>query len=306
MHTKHLLAAALLAFFATAATAEAAKTLPDTLDLSVGGAPWLRTMCAPFDPARNEETYKVYTHILDFSGKAPITKGPGGKYPHHRGLYIGWKDTLIDGVDYDTWHMSNSIQQLTAAENAPGMQTLSIDWRDREGNNLIQEKRIIRAHADGELRVIDFNSNLSAVKSKVELKGDLQHAGMHVRMAQEVAERDEAETKAKTTSKDSTSYILPEGAQSLPDDKVTGAWWVCCSFVVEGKRYWAVHMSAPDTPGGVPVYSIRKYARFGSFFEPTLEPQKPLSLNFRIIVSEKELDQKTCQALYDAYAKAKP
>ena len=43
------------------------------------------------------------THVLDFDGKEPITE-VYGKYTHHRGLFIGWKDTIVNGVDFDTWH----------------------------------------------------------------------------------------------------------------------------------------------------------------------------------------------------------
>lgn len=281
---------------AGALSAFAAPALPETIDYNVDGQPWLRTMAKPHDLKNREETYKVYTHILSFDGKEPITKGPGGKFPHHRGLFIGWKDTLINGEDLDTWHMTNSYQQLVGTKEADGKQTLFVAWNDLKDNKtIITEARTLSAHADGDTRLIDFATSLTAVDSKIELKGDLQHAGMQVRMAQEVAEHE-----------DSTSYILPEGAVSGDDDKVTGAWWACCSCVVDGKRYWLVHMSPPSTPGGVPVYSIRKYARFGAFFEPTLEPGKPLDLHFRVAVSEKELDQKACQALYDAFAKERP
>src|SRR5438876_264191 len=41
-------------------------------------------------PERRLETYKPYLHVFDAEGKAPITKGPGGTYTHHRGIYIGW------------------------------------------------------------------------------------------------------------------------------------------------------------------------------------------------------------------------
>lgn len=286
------LAALCLVF--TGARAEDAA-LPASIDLEVGGKPWLRTMCAPHDPANREENYKVYTHILSFDGKAPITKGAGGKFTHHRGLFIGWKDTLINGVDLDTWHMKETYQQLVSVDTTNGVQTLEITWNDLQDKPFIKEVRTLSARPEGDLRVIDFGSRLTALEHKIELKGDLQHAGMQLRMAQEVAEHE-----------DSTHYILPEGAVTHEDDKVTGAWWACASVVVGGKRYWMVHMSPPSTPGGVPVYSIRKYARFGAFFEPTLTALEPLDLHFRVVASEKELDQKACQALYDAFAKERP
>ncbi len=265
-------------------------------DLSVGGTPWLRTMVTPFDPERAEETYKVYTHVLDFAGKTPITKGPGGLFPHHRGLFIGWKDTLVNGVDYDTWHMPNCLQNHVAWVKVDEGDTASeqvekISWTSRDGKPFIQEERTIRAIACPQgHHVIDFQSVLNSVAGTIELKGDLQHAGMQIRMANEVSEH-----------RDTTHYILPEGVKEQKDNKVVGAWWVCGSMVVGGKRYWIIHMTPPDHPGGQPVYSIRPYARFGAFSEHTLKEGAPLRLRYRIVVSEKELTQADCEKIYQAY-----
>ena len=59
--------------------------------------PWLFTVTEPFDPDRFEYTYKVYTHLYDPETDLLLTKGPGGKFTHHRGLFIGWKQTTVEG-----------------------------------------------------------------------------------------------------------------------------------------------------------------------------------------------------------------
>jgi len=270
----------------------------DGLELNADGTTWLRTETAPYTRERAEETYKVFTHVFDFAGKAPITKGPGGKYTHHRGLFIGWTDTLIgpSEKDYDSWGMKDTHQlhaEWRAKNVADGRATQEekILWRNRRGQPFIEEVRTISVTPgeDGQ-RVIDFVSSLTALNDNIKLRGDLQHAGMHLRMANEVSEHEH-----------STRYILPEGAKELDNDKVVGAWWVCCSPIVRDTRYWIVHMSRDDLVTGQPVYSIRRYARFGAFFEPDLETGKALTVSFRIIVSENELDQAACQALYQAY-----
>lgn len=275
----------------------AGAVTPVEMPLHVGGKTWLETVTTPFDPKNAEETYKVYTHVFDFAGEKPITKGPGGKFTHHRGLFIGWKDTLIAGEDYDTWHMTNCYQQHDAwLEKEEGdtssHQVERVLWNDLKGNPLVREIRSITA-SQGEdgLRLIDFRSQLEAVAQPIQFRGDLQHAGMQIRMANEVSEHE-----------DTTQYILPDGAREEADDKVVGAWWVCASVEVAGKRYWIMHMTAPDIPGGIPIYSIRRYARFGSFFEPDLAPGNTLDLHFRIVLSESPLDQARCTALYQAYA----
>jgi hypothetical protein len=271
-------------------------------DLFVDGKAWLRTMITPYDatsPATREATYKVYTHIMDFDGKEPITKGPGGKYTHHRGMFIGWNDTQVGDRHVDSWHMKQCYQAHEGWLDEKGaehmaQQSEQIKWCDLLGAPFIQEVRTIRAQAgeDG-LRIFDFESILTSVAGEIQLHGDLQHAGMHVRLADEVS-----------THEESTEYILPEGATELGDDRVEGAWWVCCSAVVADKRYWIIHMTPPTNPGGVPVYSVRRYARFGAFFEPTLEEGKPLDLSFRIVVSDHTLGRRACQILYNEYAKS--
>ena len=284
-------------------------------DVTVDGKIWLRTMTPKYDPNKRDETYKVYSHVFDFDGKGPITKGPGGKYPHHRGLFIGWKDTLVNGVDFDTWHMvkEDCTQQHVSwaplkADANGAAQVETVKWVDSKDKAFINETRAITATpGENGARIFDFQSKLTSAAGTIQLKGDLQHAGMQVRMSQEVADRDDAETDAKVPNeKKSTLYTLPAGAKEEKDDKVVGAWWTCCSCEIGGKRYWIMHMTHPSTCKDVPVYSIRRYARFGAFWERTLEEGKPQQYNFRILFSEKPLDAAACQKLYDAYAKTTP
>lgn len=277
------------------------KEEPAQLVLLGDGKPWLSTWMAKYDPAKGEETYKVYTHIYDFEGKAPITKGQGGKYTHHRGMFIGWKNTVVNGASYNIWEMSNSTQRHVEwldrkAGKDKAAQSEKIRWCADDGKPLIEEIRTIAA-APGPngARVFNFQSTLASLAGKIELRGDLQHAGMQVRMENEVSEHEAT-----------TQYILPESATEEPDDKVVGAWWVCCSPVVREKRYWIMHMTPRTHALGQPVYSIRRYARFGAFFEPTLEEGKPQTFSFRILVSEKELDRAACAALYQDYVKTVP
>lgn len=284
---------------AEAPGAEVAEVMEDLL---VDGRPWLRTMITPHDASSAETreiTYKVYTHILDFAGEAPITKGPGGKYSHHRGLFIGWNHSMVRGERYDTWHMSNSYQEHVAwLEQRTGgdqaKQAQHVRWYTLKGEPIIDETRVIAARkGEDDLRIVDFSSSLISRAGDIALRGDSHHAGMQVRLANEVAEHEET-----------TQYILPEGAKERANDEVFGGWWVCCSAVVRDKRYWIIHMTPPNHPTGQPVYSIRRYARFGAFFEPDLKEDQPLDITFRVIVSEKELDRASCQRLYDEYAAA--
>lgn len=289
--------AMMLACVATACGAQGPVEEPEGRDIKgPDGAPWLRLMTPEYDRKNREGTYKTYTHLLDFNGEGLLTKGAGGKFSHHRGLYIGWNKTQTEDREYDSWHMKNCFQQLNgevAIEETDDAVHLSfqVDWRPIQGEAFVREDREHHLFAGPNgARIVDFVSTLHAIGGPIALRGDLQHAGMQIRLANEVSEHEET-----------TEYILPEGAEELDDDKVVGAWWVTCSAIIEGKRYWFVHMTAPDLPGGVPVYSIRRYARFGAFFEPDLAPDTPMTLRFRVVASEEPLDQAASQALYDAY-----
>jgi len=267
-------------------------------DIELGGVTALRTQITPLDEAHRDETYKVYTHLMDFEGEAPITKGPGGRFSHHRGLFIGWSHTLVDGERVDTWHMRDSSQEFDSWVEAPAPagkeagHTLIVNWNNAEGETIIRETRgIYAAEPEPGLRVIDFSSRLESLAGDIPLEGDSHHAGMQIRMADEVGQHE-----------DTTEFILPEGAEEIDNDEVIGGWWACAGVNVGGERYFVLHMTPPDHPGGEPMYSIRRYARFGAFWEPVLKADEPMELHFRIVVSAEPLDRAACQALYDAYA----
>ncbi len=70
-----------------------------TADLFLGDKPVIRYMYA-YDTStdtRAHETYKVFHHVYDPGSETIITKGPHGKYTHHRGMYVGWNKTGFEG-----------------------------------------------------------------------------------------------------------------------------------------------------------------------------------------------------------------
>jgi hypothetical protein len=89
---------------------ELRDTAGDHLDVLLDGRIAARYMYA-YDnstPERRVETYKPYLHVFDAEGKSPITKGPGGLYTHHRGIFAGWT-VRCDGRNYGLWSMSSDM-----------------------------------------------------------------------------------------------------------------------------------------------------------------------------------------------------
>jgi len=258
------------------------------------GTPWVKLMTPEHDRRNREGTYKPYTHLFGFDGETLLTKGAGGRFTHHRGLYIGWNKTHTAKGDFDTWHMRDCYQAQVGeiAEERSDDQVVvryDVHWKGLKGEPFISEVRehVLRAGEGGE-RIVDFTSTLTSLDGTIELRGDSHHAGMQVRLANEITEHE-----------DTTEYILPEGAEEIDNDEVVDAHWTTCSAVIEGKRYWVLHMTDPDID--VDLYSIRRYARFGAFFQPDLAEGAPKTFRFRVVLSETPLDRDASAERYAAF-----
>ena len=275
-------------------------------DLLYADAPVYRHMTA-YDPKRREETYKPFHHVYGFGGKGDdeagfITKGPGGQYTHHRGLYVGWNKTTAGGKTYDFWHCPAEHQQHVMYQGEQEMtgpvyaRALAVtDWLGGDERSVVRDRRDVTAwHLGDGASLLDFTITLGATGDAVRLDGDPQHAGFQFRAAEEVQQ-------GKTT------YVRPEGAKGTGNDVWENCPWVAGLFKVAGRSYAVVHMDHPDNPRPA-VYSTRDYGRFGPFFTHDLKPEAPLAVRYRVLVldAEKHADASTAAAFaarYDDYAK---
>ncbi len=267
------------------------------LELQVDGTPWAWLVHTSYDPQNHEGTYKPFVHLLDPESFNPITKGAGGFDSHHRGMYIGWNEVYAEGSVYDFWHMNDGVSQrhiewIPVDRYEEGtFKRQKIHWCDPDGTPLIEEIRTIGVRpGPDQIRLFDFTSELTSQAGLIKLRGDLHHAGMHVRLANEVF-----------WTQWRTRYIFPEGVTRQFNARVPDTWWVCCSAVVNGRRHYVLHMTHPDNQVDMPTYSARQYARFGSFFESDLEPEQPLVYRFRIALSMGPIDTETCERLYSDF-----
>ena len=253
-------------------------------DLFHGERPVWRYMNA-YDPDNREATYKPYLQVYGFgpaggAGAVPfITKGPGGQYPHHRGLYVGWNKTqAAGGKTYDFWHCKTVTQrhtgyraelQSTGRVFARALSTT--DWADEAGKPIVQDTRDVTAWNVGDgATLLDFVITLASAAGPLRLDGDAQHAGFQFRAAEEVQ-------SSKAT------YVRPEGAKGTGNDVWENCAWVAGLFKVQGRPYAVVHMDHPDNPRPT-VFSTRDYGRFGPFFRHDLEPEAPLAIRYRVLV----------------------
>jgi hypothetical protein len=253
------------------------------LDVLLGGRAAGRYMYA-YDkstPEKRLETYKPYLHVFDAEGKAPITKGAGGSYTHHRGIFIGWNKIGFGGKIYDRWHMKGGeqVHQKFLAQEADAAHasfTSLVFWNDDEGAPFLEEERTMTfrlAPAPAYL-LIDFTSKLKATRGDVMLDGDPEHAGVHFRPANEIDPKQ-------------TVYVFPkEGANPRKDDDYP---WVGESYTLVGKRYSVVQMNHPDNPKGTRFSAYRNYGRFGAFFKASIKSGESLTVRYRFLIAEGEM-----------------
>ncbi|MCA9228606.1 MAG: PmoA family protein [Planctomycetales bacterium] len=272
-------------------------------ELSFGDRPVLRYMCEPLDtssPERIQETFKVYHHVYDPAGKRYVTKGPGGLFPHHRGLFYGFnRISYGDKQQADIWHCRNGEHQAhrdyQAIEAGPvlGRHRLAIDWIGRDGKPFAVEQREMTAYNTPEGTLIEFASHLESRAGAVRLDGDPQHAGFQFRASQDVPDK----TKALTY------YLRPDGKgkpgsfRNWPGDKShANLPWNALSFVLDDQRYTCCYLDRPQNPKES-RFSERDYGRFGSYFEFDLSEDRPLDLNYRIWLQPGEMDVAGVSAL---------
>ncbi|MCP3917270.1 MAG: hypothetical protein GY711_17110 [bacterium] len=247
-----------------------------------------------------ESTYKTFHHLYGPGGDVLLTKGVGGKYSHHRGLFVGWKRTRVGETNYNFWHWGGGEQrdgqraarEPAHAEMGPVHATVrsAVDWLRVGGSAVVSDERTLTTWNVGpDEHLIDFEVELKAGADPVRLGGDPAHAGVHLRFAQEVADGN------------SCRYVLPKSANDEGGDNWTEAGWVAALVEIEGKPFTVLFLDGPDN--GVDVtWNTRAYGRFGAFFELALEAEQQRRLRYRMwIGSGHEDDRKVLTARWTDY-----
>lgn len=308
------------------------------IDLEIGGKKALRYMYEHDISSEDERmrTYKPFYHVFDMEGENLITKGDGGRYTHHRGIFLGWKTVTFDGKQYDFWHMKNveakdkkkkknktkvtapvkGVDQVhvkildTTADADSASLTSQIDWITKEGTVVISEQRKVtvskRASSKCGCITIDVTTKLTAPNGDVLLDGDPEHAGFQIRAHNDVNEAEEAD-KARYVYHDAS--IAEKGKASkkgitFPKGVLNDLPWVAMNYGLNGKKYTIQHMNAASNPKPYTYSSGRYYGRFGSFQKVAVKSGTTLEMSWRIIVQESEMPKRErLQKRYDAYVK---
>ena len=245
-------------------------------------------------PASRVRTYKVFHHVFSPSGDRIVTGGlnedPKVHSPHHRGIFYGFnRITYGDGKKADTWHcIDGAFQQherFLASERGPVLarHRVEISWHGKDTTFAIEERELTVYNVPGG-HLIEFTSQLRSTSGRVRIDGDPQHAGFQFRAHNDV--------DAYTTNQ--TIFIRPDGVGKPAD---TRNWdpetrkgpvnmpWNAMSFVLGDRRYTVAYLDRPENPKEA-RFSEREYGRFGSYFEYTIEKDKPLTVKYRLWLQE--------------------
>jgi hypothetical protein len=286
------------------------------LDLLRDGKPVVRFVYESIDessPERRDETYKPFCHVFrPGSSDAFLTKGPGGKFPHHRGIYYGFSKCSYVGPDgktqknIDTWHCRKAhqvhrefLKQTAGADSATF--TSRIEWIDNEGKPFASEERSMTFSQEGSALIVDFDSTLKPLVPELTVDGDPQHAGFQYRANNHVAEK---------TAKQ-TIYTRPESGEAKPGATINWSAksdtpqtrdlpWKVMTYVLDGKSFSVTYLDSKKNPKPA-RYSERDYGRFGSYFVAKATEEQPLTIQYRLVINSGKTSAEDAAKWHEAF-----
>lgn len=244
------------------------------------------------DEEHHHDTCKVFHHVRALDGTL-LTKGNGGLFQHHKGLFIGWNRTAWNERRFDFWHMPKQELQVfrgylphTELGMSKGAQVCEVDWITPEGEVVVAERRglqLVDQRADH--YVLHLRNELRAPNGKVRLAGDPQHAGQQFRAPQTFAPKDA----------EKVTYVRPPGAAAHGNDVWTGCDWIAEVQPHGEQRYTILRVEGPGNRGET-TWSTRDYGRFGATRTVDVTKAQPLVLDTFYVIADGARDAAWCAA----------
>lgn len=262
---------------------------------------------------RREETYKPFCHLyVPWTKDQFLTKGPGGKFTHHRGIFYGFSRisyTDAEGVKHekvDTWHCRKAHQvhrSFSAKESGSeeAMFTSEIDWIGDDGKVFAREARTMRFSLSNSDVIVDFESTLTPTVASLVLDGDPQHAGFQFRAHNDVNDKtNKATYYIRPVSGVGEPGVTINWSAKLDNERTRDLPWKAMCFTLNDKRYTACYLDRPDNPKPA-RYSERDYGRFGSYFATEVKAEVPLTVRYRLVMHSGEMLAEEVAKLSETY-----
>lgn len=245
-------------------------------------------------PERHTDTYKPYLHVFSPTHGTRLTKGPGGQFPHHRGIFVGYNKIDVGGKKYDLWHMTKGDQVVKKSSTldfeGESRFGADIEWEESPGKPLLTESRSFSLSKGAKpfYLNIEMRSEITPVAGEATLDGDPEHAGAQFRPSEKI---DPAKTE----------YLFP--GENIDAHKNQDLPWAAEIFTVEGKTFTVAILNHPDNPKGTRYSAYRNYGRFGAFPVLKATAEKPAKLHYKWVVAEGEVrDAAAFQAEWNKFA----
>ncbi len=237
----------------------------------------------PEDRARCCYVYPLWTP----AGVSPLDDFPKDHY-HHRGLFWAWPDIRMAGVSYDGWMMKGLkiVHKSFHSElrNAGRVAILNV-----ENEWVIGSRKIATVHEeyeiasrDGQSRTIKVALTLTATDTPIVLRGSHEDGKSYGGLSVRFAPRE-------------NTVIRTEKGVSEKDEDLNAHEWAELEAIYSGHKAAVRIDNDPSNNGGAPQWCLRHYGFLGVAFPGktaqrdsfTLEPGKPLTLRYSVVVSDR-------------------
>jgi hypothetical protein len=271
-------------------TVEGAQGSAAYVELRAGNTPVLRYNYGvqlppgvPGDRARCCYVYPLWTP----GGVSMLDDFPKDHY-HHRGLFWAWPDVRVGGTSYDGWMMKGlkTVNKHTHAELQNASHVAMLDAENEwvvEGKPIAAAKERYTIHArEGQSRIIEVELTLTATDAPVVLRGSHEEGKGYGGLSARFAPRSE-------------TVIRTEEGVSAKDEDLNVHAWAELDATYDGHKAALRIDNSQANEGGAPQWCLRHYGFLGAAFPGktkdrdsfTLQPGKPLTLRYSILVSDR-------------------
>lgn len=223
-----------------------------------------------------------YFHpIYDLDGVVITDDFPKDHY-HHRGLFWGWPEVIVDGQKYDPWScvgMQQRFKRWIARETKPDCAVLEVEngWFIGDRSAVRETVRATIFRSDKQKRVMDVAVTLEAETEPVTLRGrstgNKGYGGFTLRFA---PRRD-------------ASITLPTGRIAEDAVQVSAPWADYSAKFGAGEAVsGAAIFDHPNNPSHPTTWLTRYYGvlnpTWPALETAVLEPGKPVTLRYRLLI----------------------
>lgn len=283
----------------------------DRITVDIDGKPFTDYFLAPGGN-------KPYLYPLRTASGVVVTRhfpmeqyaGETNDHPHHRGMFFAHGD--INGVNFwatepatKTPHDGSMVlRKVLEAKGGPKSGTVKavFDGLDPQGKPMMTETRTITFHSGPQLRIIDFEVQVKALRT---LKfGDTKEGTFGIRLATALSE----DRTGKMTN--------AEGAQTEKNVWGKRSPWVDYSGTVDGQTVGVAILENPANPRHPTYWHSRAYGLFaanpfgvhdftgdknqdGSM---TVEAGKTVTFRYRVVIHPGDFKAANIASLYEKYS----